>query len=272
MAEMLEGNSLESTTVAINRTSTTVKGGRRLSFAALVVVGDRDGKVGIGYGKGRGVPAGIEKAQKDARKNLTAMHRLGGTIPHQVTGKYCASMVKLMPAAPGTGVIAGGTVRAVLEMAGIKDCLTKAYGSTNKINLSRAVFKALQQLRTREEIASLRGVEIESSHVDEILEANKRFMVDSDGGDGTKKTGAKGPVNKKDEEAKASRGRGRRGGPGGGRGGSGGPRSGGAPSAAPAAGNPESTPAEGAKVSDEKAAASVTDAPTTKADQPQDTA
>ena len=253
MAEMLEGNSLESTTVAINRTSTTVKGGRRLSFAALVVVGDRDGKVGIGYGKGRGVPAGIEKAQKDARKNLTEMHRLGGTIPHQVTGKYCASMVKLMPAAPGTGVIAGGTVRAVLEMAGIKDCLTKAYGSTNKINLSRAVFKALQQLRTREEIASLRGVEIASSHVDEILEANKRFMVDSDGGDGAKKTGVKGPVNKRDEEAKASRGRGRRGGPGGGRGG----RAGGAPSA----------PVAAAPAADGGSPAAET-APTTKTDQP----
>ncbi len=154
MAEVLDGNQLESTTVAINRTSTTVKGGRRLSFAALVVVGNRDGSVGIGYGKGRGVP-------------------------HEVLGRFCASSVKLIPAAPGTGVIAGGTVRAVLEMAGIKDCLTKAYGSTSKINLCRAVIDALQQLRTREEIAALRGVTIEKSTVDEVLDANKRYMTET---------------------------------------------------------------------------------------------
>ena len=269
MPEHLD-NSLESTTVSINRTVKTVKGGRNLSFAALVVVGDRDGSVGIGYGKGRGVPAGIEKAQKYARKNLTKMHRLGGTIPHQVTGRYCASMVRLMPAAPGTGVIAGGTVRAVLEMCGIKDCLTKAYGSTNKINLSRAVFHALSQLRTREEIASLRGVEIESSHVDEILEANKRFMVDADGGDGGDKQRAKGPVNKRDEEAKASRGRGRRGGPqaGRGRGGQQGGR-GGAPTGQ--AGGPAEAPkAEGAQPAD-GTTQTVETAPTTKSDQPDGT-
>ncbi|MEM7577308.1 MAG: 30S ribosomal protein S5 [Planctomycetota bacterium] len=233
MAEVLEGNQLESTTVAINRTSTTVKGGRRLSFAALVVVGNRDGSVGIGYGKGRGVPVGIEKAQKDARKNMVPIKRLGGTVPHEVQGKYCASSVRLIPAAPGTGVIAGGTVRAVLEMAGIRDCLTKAYGSTNKINLCRAVVAALQQLQTREEIAALRGVTIEKSTVDEVLEANKRYMTEGDSDGNTKK--AKGPTNVRDEEAKKSRGRGR-GGPGGGRGGSGGGRGGAsAPAAAPAA-------------------------------------
>ncbi len=214
MAEVLDGNQLESTTVAINRTSTTVKGGRRLSFAALVVVGDRDGKVGIGYGKGRGVPVGIEKAQKDARKSMVAIHRLGGTVPHEVVGKYCASTVKLIPAAPGTGVIAGGTVRAVLEMAGIKDCLTKAYGSTNKINLCRAVLDALQQLRTREQIADLRGVSIEKSVVDEVLEANKRYMTETEDS-GTRKK-AKAPTNEKDAAAKQRGRKGGRGGRGGG--------------------------------------------------------
>ncbi len=215
MAEVLEGNQLESTTVAINRTSTTVKGGRRLSFAALVVVGNRDGSVGIGYGKGRGVPVGIEKAQKDARKNMVPIKRLGGTVPHEVIGKYCASSVKLIPAAPGTGVIAGGTVRAVLEMAGIRDCLTKAYGSTNKINLCRAVVAALQKLQTREEIAALRGVTIEKSTVDEVLEANKRYMTEGDVAHAGKAKRTKGPTNVRDEEAKKSRGRGGRGGPGG---------------------------------------------------------
>ena len=227
MAETLDGNQLESTTVAINRTSTTVKGGRRLSFSALVVVGNRDGKVGIGYGKGRGVPVGIEKAQKVARKEMVPIKRLAATVPHEVTGTSCASTVKLIPAAPGTGVIAGGTVRAVLEMAGIRDCLTKAYGSTNKINLCRAVMDALSQLRTREEIAKLRGVEIEKSTVDEALEANKRYMTEES--DAGPKKKAKGPTNQKDEDAKKTRGRGGRGGPGGpggGRGGSSGPGAG----------------------------------------------
>lgn len=213
MAETLDGNQLESTTVAINRTSTTVKGGRRLSFSALVVVGNRDGKVGIGYGKGRGVPVGIEKAQKVARKEMVGIKRLGATVPHEVIGRSCASTVKLIPAAPGTGVIAGGTVRAVLEMAGVRDCLTKAYGSTNKINLCRAVMDALSQLRTRDEIAKLRGVEIEKSTVDEALDANKRYMTDE--GDSGPKKKAKGPTNEKDEAAKKTRGRGGRGGPGG---------------------------------------------------------
>ena len=181
MAEYLEDSgSLESTTVAINRTATTVKGGRRMSFSALVVVGDRSGRVGVGYGKGRGVPAAIEKSQKDAKKNLFNVKLKSGTLPHQVEGKFCASKVRLIPAAPGTGVIAGGTVRAVLEMAGVHDCLSKAYGSTNKINLCRAVVTALQALRTREEIADLRGVAIESSTVDEMLTAAKRFMTEAE--------------------------------------------------------------------------------------------
>ncbi|MEO0586333.1 MAG: 30S ribosomal protein S5, partial [Planctomycetota bacterium] len=175
MAEQLRDSSnLESTTVWINRTSTTVKGGRRLGFASLVVVGDRNGSVGIGYGKAPGVPAAIEKAQKNARKKLIKINTKASTIPHPVTGRFCASKVRLIPAGPGTGVIAGGTVRAVLEMAGITDCLTKSYGSNNKINCCKAVMDGLEQLRTRESIADLRGVEIESSTVDEALELSKR--------------------------------------------------------------------------------------------------
>ena len=177
MAERLEeSQGLESTTVGINRTATTVKGGRRMSFSALVVVGDRNGSVGIGYGKGRGVPIAIEKAQKDAKKNIFKVSMRGGTLTHPTTGRFSASKVRLIPAAPGTGVIAGGTVRAVLEMAGVRDCLTKAYGSTNNINLSKAVVQGLKGLRTREDIARLRGVEIETSTVDEMLETSRRSM------------------------------------------------------------------------------------------------
>lgn len=214
MAEYLEdSNSLESTTVAINRTATTVKGGRRMSFSALVVVGDRNGRVGVGYGKGRGVPAAIEKSQKDAKKNLFDVKVKGGTLPHEVKGRSCASTVKLIPAAPGTGVIAGGTVRAVLEMAGIKDCLTKAYGSTNKINLCRAVVDALKLLRTREEVAALRGVEIETSTVDEMLIAAKRFMTESESGGSKTKAAApqntvgKGKGGRRDQRGGGGRGR-----------------------------------------------------------------
>lgn len=180
MAEVLdEASALESTTVAINRTATTVKGGRRMSFSALVVVGDRNGRVGVGYGKGRGVPAAIEKAQKAAKKNIFKITSRGGTLPHQVTGRFGASQVRLIPAAPGTGVIAGGTVRAVLEMAGVQDVLTKAYGSTNSINLTKAVVDGLKALRSRESVAALRGVEIESTSVDEMLAASKKLMEEA---------------------------------------------------------------------------------------------
>ena len=185
MAETIQSESagtLESTTVGIFRTATVVKGGRRFSFASLVVVGDRNGHVGIGYGKGRGVPAAIEKAQKDAKKQLFKVNLRSGTIPHQVTGSFCSSKVRLIPAAPGTGVIAGGTVRAVLEMAGVHDCLTKAYGSTNKKNLVKATVEGLRALRTRESIADLRGVQIESSTVDELLESSRQAMEEHAGG------------------------------------------------------------------------------------------
>lgn len=206
-----ETQGLESTTVAIYRTATVVKGGRRFSFAALVVLGDRQGHVGIGYGKAPGVPAAIEKAQKDARKNIVTVSLNGGTLPHPVTGGFGASQVRLLPASPGTGVIAGGTVRAVLEMAGIRDCLTKAYGSTNKKNLCKAVIEGFGRLRTKDEVAALRGVEIETTVVDEMLAAGEKYAPKT-----TNAEAVSGPVNV--VGAKRGGSRGRRGARGAGRG------------------------------------------------------
>lgn len=177
MAEMLDETSqLESTTVGVFRTSATIKGGRRFSFNSLVVVGDRRGRVGLGYGKAKEVPVAIEKAQKEARKKLNRVELFGGTIPHQVSGRFGAATVRLIPASPGTGVVAGATVRAVLEMAGVTDCLTKCYGSTNKQNTVKATFDALDKLRTREQIQSLRGFELERSTVEDMVERGQKFM------------------------------------------------------------------------------------------------
>lgn len=152
---------VEDDVVAINRSAAVVKGGRRFSFSALTVVGNRNGLVGVGYGKGREVPMAIEKSVKDARKNLMRVTREGTTIPHAVDGKYCSTIVRLVPAAPGTGIIAGKAVRKVLERAGITDILTKNYGSTNALNVVKATLVALDMLRSREETAKLRGVELE---------------------------------------------------------------------------------------------------------------
>lgn len=218
MAEFLEeASGLESTTIGIYRTAATVKGGRRFSFAALVVVGDRNGSVGLGYGKAPAVPAAIEKAQKNAKKSITNLNIQEGTIPHEVIGRFGASSIKLIPASPGSGVIAGGTARAVLEMAGVRDCLTKAYGSTNQKNLSKAVLDGLQKLVTKQKIEELRGVTIGKSRVDEILEAGRQFAPTSTGAPAIKKLGSK-------PEKSESKGRGGRGGGGqrgGGRGGRG---------------------------------------------------
>jgi small subunit ribosomal protein S5 len=137
-----------------------VKGGRRFSFSALSIVGNRSGVVGIGYGKGRQVQGAVEKSVKDGRKNLIRIELSGTTLPHSVTGRYGASQVRMLPAAPGTGIIAGGSVRKILELAGVKDILTKSYGSTNPINLTKATLDGLAQLRTRDQVASLRGVEV----------------------------------------------------------------------------------------------------------------
>lgn len=146
--------------VQIRRCACVVKGGRRFSFAAMVVVGDQNGRVGWGYGKAKEVPLAVEKATKAANRNLVTVPLRDTTIPHHVEGRFGASKVLLMPASPGTGIIAGSTVAAVLESAGIKDILTKSRGSSNPVNLVKATFDGLQQLRTRETIARLRGVEV----------------------------------------------------------------------------------------------------------------
>jgi small subunit ribosomal protein S5 len=146
--------------VQIRRCACVVKGGRRFSFAALVVVGDEKGKVGWGYGKAQEVPIAVEKATKQANRRLTQYPVSGTTIPHQVIGRFGAARVLLMPANPGTGIIAGATVRAVVESIGIKDILSKSRGSSNPSNLVKATLNALEQLRTREDIARLRGVEV----------------------------------------------------------------------------------------------------------------
>jgi small subunit ribosomal protein S5 len=206
MAELLdEVSQIESTTVAVQRTASTVKGGRRFSFGALVVVGDRRGKVGYGYGKSNEVPSAIEKAQKYARKAMVNVPMTGTTLPHEVEGSFRASKVRLIPAAPGTGVVAGASVRAVLEMAGITDCLTKCYGSTNAMNTIKAVFEGLENLRTPEQIAELRGQVLGQTLIAQKIEKGKQFV-------------SAVPQRKRVEAPRPERGRGK---PGGGRGGPG---------------------------------------------------
>src|SRR5688572_20898270 len=145
--EALSLDGVEDDVVAINRSAAVVKGGRRFSFSSLSVVGNRDGYVGIGYGKAKEVPAAVEKSVKDGRRRMMRVNRKGTTIPHVVEGVFCASRVRLIPAAPGTGIIAGKAARKVLEFAGIKDILSKNYGSTNAINVVKATMDALSQLR-----------------------------------------------------------------------------------------------------------------------------
>ena len=152
---------LEDTVVKIFRCAKVVKGGRRFSFAALVVVGDRAGTVGTGYGKANEVPLAVEKGIKDAKKILHKIPLVGRTIPHQVIGKYGATKVVLVPASPGTGVIAGSSARAVLEYTGVQDVLTKVYGSTSAKNVVKATLNGLLKLRSKEMVESLRGVEVQ---------------------------------------------------------------------------------------------------------------
>lgn len=152
---------IESSVVRIYRCAKVVKGGRTFSFGALVVAGDRKGNVGIGYGKANEVPSAVEKATKDARKTMFKVNLKGGTIPHLVKGTSGASTVVLAPARPGTGVTAGKSVRPVVELSGITDILTKAYGSTSPKNLVKATIAALQQLKNREQVEQVRGVQLD---------------------------------------------------------------------------------------------------------------
>ncbi|MDT2834358.1 30S ribosomal protein S5 [Vagococcus carniphilus] len=152
---------LEDRVVAINRVSKVVKGGRRLRFAALVVVGDRNGHVGFGTGKAQEVPEAIRKAVEDAKKNLIEVPMVGSTIPHEVIGSFCGGRILMKPAVAGSGVAAGGPVRAVLELAGISDITSKSLGSNTPVNVVRATVEGLGRLKKAEEVAELRGISVD---------------------------------------------------------------------------------------------------------------
>jgi len=160
VSDAATGSEIVEKVVKIRRCAAVVKGGRRFSFAAMIVVGNGQGRVGWGYGKANEVPPSVEKAVKSGTRNLIDISLSENTIPHTVHGRYGAARVILVPAGPGTGVIAGAAVRAVCEAAGIHDILTKSFGSNNPINLVKATIEALRQLRTRHEVERLRGVSL----------------------------------------------------------------------------------------------------------------
>src|SRR3954452_9442363 len=166
-----EKSALLERVVTINRVAKVVKGGRRFSFTALVVVGDGEGTVGVGYGKAKEVPAAIAKGVEEAKKAFFKVPRIQGTIPHPVQGEKAAGVVMLRPAAPGTGVIAGGSARAVLECAGIHDILSKSLGSSNAINVVHATVEALRSLETPEAVAARRGLPVEDVAPAALLKA-----------------------------------------------------------------------------------------------------
>ena len=156
-----EQSDIDKKVVSVRRVQKVVKGGRTLRFSALVVVGDRKGKVGIGIGKSKEVSGAIEKATTIAKKNMKLVPIVESTIPHETIGKFSSTKILLLPAPAGTGVIAGGSARSVLELAGIKDITSKNHGSSNKINTVRATYEALKALKTKEEVAALRGKSVE---------------------------------------------------------------------------------------------------------------